>query len=79
MIVITEAQFALEQANGAMKDKDAPYKIVRVLRDGEELFVAGRDNLTDAKRCAAKFIECWPGKYMIHGPESYNLLYRPGY
>lgn len=62
-----------------MKNNEAPYKIVRVLRDGEELFVAGRENLLDAKKCAEKFLECWPGKYMIHGPESFNLLYRPGY
>ena len=62
-----------------MKNDDAPYKIVRVLRDGEELFVAGRENLIDAKKCAAKFFECWPGKYMIHGPESLNVVCRPGY
>lgn len=59
-----------------MKNDDAPYKIVRVLRDGEELFVAGRENLIEAKKCVDKFIECWPGKYMIHGPESFNLVCR---
>ena len=79
MIFVTEGPFALDQTGRAMKNDEAPYKIVRVLRDGEELFVAGRENLLDAKKCAEKFLECWPGKYMIHGPESFNLVYRPGY
>lgn len=67
----------MQEPEGAMKNNDAPYKIFRILRDGEELFVAGRADLREAKACVDKFLECWPGKYSIHGPESFNVTCRP--
>jgi len=41
------------------------------MSDGEELFVAGRENLDEAKKCLAKLIDHWPGNYTIHGPEKH--------
>jgi hypothetical protein len=76
VIFITDARSEMDQAEGAMKNDNAPYKIFRVLRDGEELFVAGRPGLMEAKECVAKFIDCWPGQYLIHGPGSFTLVCR---
>jgi hypothetical protein len=62
-----------------MKNEDARFKIFRILRDGGELFVAGRGDLAEAKKCVAKSIDRWPGKYAIHGPQSLNLVIHPRY
>lgn len=69
----------MREAERAMKNDDSPYKVFRILRDGEELFVAGRANLGEAKKCVEKFIACWPGPYSIHGPEAFNLVCRPNW
>jgi hypothetical protein len=77
VILITDALGPIHHAERAMKNNDAPYKIFRILRDGEELFVAGRADLREAKACVDKFLGCWPGKYSIRGPESFNVICRP--
>jgi hypothetical protein len=46
------------------------YRIVRKLEDGQEVFVASRNNLVEAKTLADSLIEYWPGDYSIQGPES---------
>jgi hypothetical protein len=74
---ITAVLSEIGEVESAMKNEDVPFKIVRILRDGEELFVAGRGGLAEAKKCVAKFIDRWPGKYAIHGPESFDLVFRP--
>jgi hypothetical protein len=76
---IIAALSTIREVECLVTNEDAAFKIFRVLRDGGELFVAGRENLTEAKKCVAKFIDRWPGKYVIHGPESLNLVIRPTY
>jgi hypothetical protein len=56
------------------------YKVVRILEDGQEVFVAGHRNLTEAERLVASLAECWPGDYLIQGPHLSNRVvvsYKP--
>jgi hypothetical protein len=67
----TDRDPACGEAGRAMnRGIEAPYKIFRTLPDGEELFVAGRATLPEAKLCVERFTACWPGKYSIRGPEA---------
>jgi hypothetical protein len=50
------------------------YKVVRILEDGQEVFVAGHKNLTEAERLVASLSECWPGDYLIQGPHLSNRV-----
>jgi hypothetical protein len=49
----------------------AAYKIFRILRDGEKLYLASRGDPTEAKRLVDWFTERWPGEYFIQ--EADNL------
>jgi|HubBroStandDraft_2_1064218.scaffolds.fasta_scaffold1895496_1 hypothetical protein len=53
---------------------ESTYKVVRILEDGQEVFVAGHKNLTEAERLVASLAECWPGEYLIQGPHLSNRV-----
>ena len=44
---------------------DFTYKIFRKTEDGQDVFVAGRAALEEAKQLIASMTEYWPGDYSI--------------
>jgi hypothetical protein len=52
------------------------YRVVRKLEDGQELFVASRNEFIEAEQLIASLMECWPGDYLIRGPDSLTQAFQ---
>lgn len=49
-------------------DEKSSFEVVRVLDDGQEVFIANRKDLNRAEELVVGLMECWPGDYWIKGP-----------
>jgi hypothetical protein len=47
------------------RDLQGAYKITRPLEDGQEIFVAYRDDYFGAEKLVSALNDCWPGNYSI--------------
>lgn len=55
---------------------ERPYKIVRILPDGQQVLIGTFAEMSEARNRVAAFSEYWPGDYTIEQADAENRVNR---